>query len=108
MSEKWMVTILRRPVGHTWAIIDQDGEIIAYPRQKEMAERISRLPELESGITWTTEAPTEPGLYLAYENVDPRDNDIILVQVSDDGLKDQFAICPFFSLDGAYKISCWR
>lgn len=30
---------------------------------------------------WTTEVPIEPGLYWAYEALDPRDADVMLIQL---------------------------
>jgi hypothetical protein len=36
-------------------------------------------------LEWTTVTPNEPGWYYAYENLDPMDNDILIVYISEEG-----------------------
>lgn len=36
-------------------------------------------------MEWTTDKPTQEGFYWAYENLDPEDADVMLVNVSDGG-----------------------
>jgi len=63
MAEKWVVGEPGGPAGPFWSVVSSTGRVIAMQiPEKEVAERIAKLPELEA-IARVLQERLEPRLY---------------------------------------------